>query len=297
MVYDCVIVGAGPAGLTAAIYQKRANKNVLLLERSLFGGQVATLGNIENYPGYASIDGPSLAENFYAQAKKLQVPIKYDDMQTIKDGKIKQVVCKKQTYEAKSVILALGSVSRELAVEGEKQFFGKGVSYCATCDGAFFKGKKVAVVGSGDSAVASALYLKNICGEVVIISKYPELKLKSYQPNIMERLEGIKIYYGAMIKKIIGTDKVEGVELSSLKRPLKLDGVFVTIGRRPDTDGLKGVLELDEKGYIITDEQMHTSIKGVYACGDVRSKAIKQIVTAAASGAVASTKAMEEMEE
>ena len=291
MIYDIIVVGAGPAGLTAAIYAKRANKNVLVIERGLYGGQVATIGEVENYPGFLSIHGSELAQVFYSQAKKVGVEFVHDNMVDLLDGKIKSVVCKKATYQAKAVVLALGSMSRELNVEGEKQFIGSGVSYCATCDGAFFKGKDVAVVGSGDSAVATALYLNNICKSVCIISKYPKLKLKAYQPNIFDRLKNVKIYYSALVQSIQGDGKVEGLVLDSGQK-VKVDGIFVTIGRKPDTEFLKNKINLDEKGYIITDETAHSSMEGVFACGDVSTIAVKQIVTAAATGAIAATSAL-----
>lgn len=293
MFYDIVVVGAGPSGLTAAIYAKRANKSVLVVERGLYGGQVATIGEIENYPGYLNIQGSELADIFYSQAKKLGVEFKIDNMIDIVDlGDKKQVVCKKATYEAGAVILALGSMSRELNVEGEKRFIGSGVSYCATCDGAFFKDKDVAVVGSGDSAVATTLYLNNICKSICIISKYPQLKLKAYQPNIFERLKNVKIYYSSQVQGIVGENKVEGLIVDSQKQPIKVDGVFVTIGRKPDTEFLKGKIELDKFGYIVSDELAHTSMQGVFACGDVSTIKLKQIVTATSTGAVAATEAL-----
>lgn len=292
MNYDIIIVGGGPAGLTAAIYAQRANKKVLVIERSLFGGQVATLGAIENYPGFLSIQGVELADIFYSQAKGLGVETKRDEMITIEDnGETKTVVCKKGKYSAKVVILALGSMSRELNAPGEKKFAGSGVSYCATCDGAFFKNKKVAVVGSGDSAVASALYLKNICREVIIISKYPELKLKAYPQAIFDRLKDVKIYYSSQVEEILGQQQVEAIKLSS-QEEIPVDGIFVSIGRRPDTEGLKGKIELDEKGYIKTDEHYCTSMRNVFACGDIIVSPLKQIVTAAAQGAIAATEAV-----
>ena len=293
MLYDIIIVGAGPAGLTAAIYAKRANKEVLVVERGLYGGQVATIGEVENYPGFLNIQGGELADTFYSQAKKLGVKFVHDSMVGLKNSNlIKQVVCKKSTYEAKAVILALGSMSRELNVEGEKRFIGSGVSYCATCDGAFFKDKDVAVVGSGDSAVATALYLKNICKSVCIISKYPELKLKAYQPNVLQRLKDVKIYYSSNVQSIVGETKVEAVILDSQKESIKVDGVFVTIGRKPDTEFLKGSVELDKFGYIQTDALCHTSSPGVFACGDVSTIKLKQIVTATSTGAIAATEAL-----
>lgn len=296
MEFDIIIVGGGPAGLTAAIYARRANKNVLVIERGLFGGQVATIGEIENYPGFLSVQGFELADTFHSQAKRLGVEFKRDEMTGLEIvGDKKKVICKKGEYLAKAVILALGSMSRELNAPGEREFIGSGVSYCATCDGAFFKDKDVAVVGSGDSAVATALYLQNICKSVHIISKYPALKLKAYTPNIFDRLKKVKFHYSAQVKAIRGEGRVQEVELDSEKAPLKVDGLFVTIGRRPDTDFLRGKLDLDERGYIITDEKMQTSIKGVYACGDITVSRLKQIVTAVSQGAIAATEALEEI--
>lgn len=297
MIYDIIIVGGGPAGLTAAVYARRANKNVLVIERALYGGQVAVIGEIENYPGFLSIQGPELAEVFHSQAKKLGVNFAHDNMIDLKLGETKKVVCKKATYEAKAVILALGSMSRELNVEGEKKFIGSGVSYCATCDGNFFKDKKVAVIGSGDSAVASALYLQSMASEVVIVSKYPQLKLKAYTPEIFKRLGKTQFIYGAQVQSINGDEKVASMTVATQNetQTIDVDGIFVTIGRKPDTDMLKGTLKLDERGYIVTDESMHTSADGIYACGDVSTVKLKQIVTAAAGGAIAATEAIKNL--
>lgn len=297
MTYDIIIVGGGSAGLAAAVYARRANKNVLVIERSLYGGQVAVIGEIENYPGFLSIQGPELAEVFHSQAKKLGVSFVHDNMTGLQLGETKKVVCKKATYEAKAVILALGSMSRELNVEGEKKFIGSGVSYCATCDGNFFKNKKVAVIGSGDSAVASALYLQSLASEVVIISKYPQLKLKAYTPEIFKRLNKTKFVYAAQVQSINGDEKVSSMTVASQDgtQAIDVDGIFVTIGRKPDTDMLEGTLKLDERGYIVVDESMRTSASGVYACGDVATIKLKQIVTAVAGGAIAATEAIKNL--
>lgn len=297
MIYDIVIVGGGPSGLTAAIYARRANKSVLVIERALYGGQVAVIGEIENYPGFLSIQGPELAEVFHSQAKKLGVNFAHDNMTGLELGETKKVVCKKSTYEARAVILALGSMSRELNVEGEKKFIGNGVSYCATCDGNFFKNKKVAVIGSGDSAVASALYLQSLAREVVIISKYSELKLKAYTPEIFKRLNKTTFVYAAQVQSINGDERVSSMTVAAEGRTqeIDVDGIFVTIGRRPDTDMLTGTLQLDERGYIKVDESMHTSASGVYACGDVSTIKLKQIVTAASTGAIAATEAIKNL--
>lgn len=292
-IFDIVIIGSGPSGLTAAVYAKRAGKNVLVIERSILGGQVATISEIENYPGFSKIAGIELADSFVAQAKQLGVVILQDELVDINHkGKMVSVICKKSVYKAKALILALGSSSRHIGAEGEQEFLGRGVSYCATCDGNFFRGKNVIVVGSGDSAVSNALYLKNICANVSIISKYPQLKLKSFSQSVLSRLDNVKIYYGSNVKKIIGKEFVEAVVIDSQAQPILTDGVFVAIGRIPDTDFLKNKITLDEKGFIVVDENMCTSMKGVYACGDVISSSIKQIVTAAASGVVVATKVL-----
>lgn len=290
MTYDIIIVGAGPAGLTAAIYARRANKSVLVIERALYGGQMATIGEVENYPGFENIQGAELSQIFYSQAKKLGVKFVRDVMLALQeDGLL--VHCKKADYRAKSVILSLGSTTRELNVDGEKQFVGQGVSYCATCDGNFFKNKDVAIVGGGDSAIATALYLKPICKSVKLISKYSSLKMKAYTDQIFKRLEGVEFIYNEEVEKIKGNNSVESLVLTS-GRDVKVDGVFVTIGRKPETQFLAETIKLDNRGYIVTDELMHTSCEGVFACGDVTTAAVKQIVTAAAGGAIAATEAI-----
>ncbi len=295
--FDFVIVGSGPAGLTAAIYAKRAGKDVLIIEKAIEGGQVATIGKIENYPGFAQIEGFELAETFVKQAKSLGIQFCQDEMIDLKFGKGKNVVVgRKANYEAKVVILALGSVSRKLKVEGEDKFLGRGVSYCATCDGNFFRNKDVVVVGAGDSAVSSALYLLPICKSVSIVSKYPELKLKAYPKEILKKLKDVKIYYSSNVEKIEGNDFVEKVKIDSLKNFVDTDGVFVSIGRMPTTEFLHGKIELDDKGYVVVDSLMHTSKKGVYACGDVTNNSVKQIVTATAEGAIASMQALKDMQ-
>lgn len=297
MIYDIVIVGGGPAGLTAAIYAKRANKNVLVIERALYGGQVALIGEIENYPGFLSIQGSELAEVFYSQAKKLGVNFVHDDMRGIELGEIKKVVCKKKSYEAKAVILALGSMHRELNVDGEKKFIGSGVSYCATCDGNFFKNKKVAVIGSGDSAISSALYLQSLASEVIIVSKHKELKLNGYTSEILKRLNKTRIVYSAQVQSINGESSVSSMTIlgENGMQEIEVDGIFVTVGRMPDTEILAGSIELDDKGYILVDENMRTSAKGVYSCGDVSTVRLKQVVTAAATGAIAATEAIKNL--
>ena len=295
--FDIVIVGSGPAGLTSAIYAKRAGKKVVVIEKAIEGGQVATIGKIGNYPGFAQIDGFELADNFVRQAKSLGVEFVRDEMIDLKfEGDKNIVIGSKSNYEAKVIILALGSVSRKLKVDGEDKFLGKGVSYCATCDGNFFRNKNVVVVGSGDSAVSSALYLLPICKTVSIVSKYPELKLKGYSKDILNKLNGVKIYYNSNIERIEGDNFVEKIKIDSIEKEVSTDGVFVSIGRMPTTEFLLGKIELDEKGYIKVDNLMHTSRRGVYACGDITNNTVKQIVTATAEGAIASVQALKDMQ-
>ena len=295
--FDIVIVGSGPAGLTSAIYAKRAGKKVVVIEKAIEGGQVATIGKIGNYPGFAQIDGFELADNFVRQAKSLGVEFVRDEMIDLKfEGDKNIVIGSKSNYEAKVIILALGSVSRKLKVDGEDKFLGKGVSYCATCDGNFFRNKNVVVVGSGDSAVSSALYLLPICKTVSIVSKYPELKLKGYSKDILNKLNGVKIYYNSNIERIEGDNFVEKIKIDSIEKEVSTDGVFVSIGRMPTTEFLLGKIELDEKGYIKVDNLMHTSRRGVYACGDITNNTVKQIVTATAEGAIASMQALKDMQ-
>lgn len=289
--YDCVIIGGGPAGITSAIYAKRANKSVLVIEKFMPGGQVAVIGQIENYTGFESIDGFELSNRFFSHAQKLGVEFAFEEVQSVElSGKIKAIKCNKNTYEAKSVILALGSHSRSLGIDGEQEFKGKGVSYCAICDGNFFKGKRVAVVGSGDSAFSDANYLSGLCEKVFILAK-DNLKLHNYAESEFDQTENVEIIKGTVAKKIVGSDKVQSLYYlhAGEEKSLTVDAVFVAIGRTPDTSMLEGKLDINDKGYIKCDQNMHTSEKGVFVCGDVRENSIRQISTAVGDGAVAGT--------
>lgn len=294
--YDILIIGGGPGGICAAIYAKRANKKVAIIERAVPGGQVAEIGKIENYPGFSFISGNDLSLNFYNQTQRLGVEFIFDEANNFKlKGKVKKVECTNGTYEAKTIIIAIGSNPRELNVPGERKFFGKGVSYCAICDANFFKGQKVAVVGSGDSAFSNAIYLSNICSSVDIFAKNNLEKLKAYNEEMMKKYKNIKIHKNAKVIDVIGKDKAEGLKYESdgSEKIENFDGIFVAIGRTPDTARFEGQLKLNEKGYIITKNEVFTNIKGVYACGDVCESALKQIVVAASGGATAALKAIE----
>lgn len=294
MVYDVIIVGGGPAGIAAGIYARRANKQVLILERFAPGGQLNLIGNIENYPGFGSIDGNELSEKFYQHAIQLGIEFRYESVIGYMLGEeIKKVTCQKNEYLAKVIILAQGSHNKELNIPGEQKMVGRGISYCALCDGNFFKGKDVAVVGSGDAAVTDVIYLADICRRVYLLTK-DHLQLVNYQESELENRENVQLLKGAESTGIIGSEKVEGLQYvtESHADSLAVEGIFVAIGRTPDTELLKGLIELDDKGFIVTDQNMHTSIAGVYACGDVRKGSLRQIATAVGDGAIAGTEAI-----
>ena len=292
--FDILIIGGGPAGISASIYAKRANKKVAIIEKLVPGGQVALIGEIENYPGFGKINGNDLSMKFFNHASALGVEFIYDEAIKINlKGKIKKITCKNGVYEAYSVIFALGSASKELNVEGEKRLFGKGVSYCAMCDGNFYKAQDVAVIGSGDSAFSNTIYLSGICNKVHLFTK-EKLKLNVYKEDKIKNLKNVIIHKGVAVTKITGKDRVTGIEYSEndIIKKSKVDGIFVAVGRIPDTDFLKGKIKLDRKGYIITTESVKTNIEGVFACGDVVSDSLKQIVTSAGMGALAGTEAI-----
>ncbi len=292
MIYDSIIVGGGPAGITAGIYLARANKKVLILEKMAIGGQVAEIGIVENYTGFKEISGYDLSMNMFEQAKSLGVEfVMQEAIDFDLDGEVKKVKTAKNNFEAKTIILALGSVARALNVANEKKFVGAGISYCATCDGNFFKNKTVAVVGAGDSAISNAQYLAGIVKKLYIISKYDPMKLKNTSTEELSEFKNIEYVLGSQITELIGEDCIEAVIVNGEKK-LAVEGVFVSIGRTPDTEDLKGKIELDDKGYIIADGEMKTNIDGVFASGDIVAGSLKQIVTAASSGAIAGTSAI-----
>ncbi len=292
-IYDILIIGGGPAGITAGIYAKRAGKKVAILEKFVPGGQVSQLGEIENYTGVGKVVGFELAENFYNHAKALNVPflfeeaVKYDF-----SDKIKKVYTKKHEYQAKVVVLAIGCKTRELNITGEQEFKGKGVSYCSVCDGNFFKGKNVAVIGSGDSAISDAIYLAGICNKVYVLTKYG-FKPNNFKPDELEKFENVELLHHALSAEIKGKETVESLVYTQDEevKEIKVDGVFVAIGRVADTEVFKGQIELGDRGYIKVDENMMTSADGVFACGDVVDGSIRQIVNATGDGAKVATKA------
>ena len=300
MIYDILIIGGGPAGLTAGIYGRRAGKKVLIIERMMSGGQVALTSIVENYPGVETTDGISLATKMFEQATNLGVEFVYSDvLEYDLLGKTKIVRTHEGTFEGKTIILCLGASARQLNLENEKKFLGRGVSYCATCDGNFFKDKTVAVVGGGNTSLEDSLYLSNLAKKVYVIHRRDKFKGDEI---LVERLEckserhNIEILLNSRVIKIDGADKLSAITvencLTKEQKVLNVDGLFVAIGRKPDTELLTNV-ELDENGYIITNDRMETNLEGVFSAGDVRKKQLRQIITACSDGAIASVSASE----
>ena len=295
-VYDIIIVGGGPAGLTAAIYALMAKKSVLLLERLLPGGQVSQVLKIKNFPGFESVDGLTLAERMFSQAEGLGLETRYADvLEYSLEGEIKTLITTDGNFSSKCVILSLGAVAKELNVKDEKKFVGRGLSYCATCDGNFFAGKTVAIVGGDNSMVEDALYLAGVAKRVYVIHRHSKLEATPAL-EALEKSEKVVFLTNSQVTQLIGEVSLEKIEVQNKvtkeKSLLEIDGLFVALGKRPDTSLLKSV-KLDENGYILTDENMHTNIDGVYAAGDIRRKKLRQIVTACADGAIAGTEAIE----
>lgn len=296
--YDVIIVGGGPAGLTAAIYSCRAGKKVLLIERMVPGGQVAYTSTVENYTGFKKLSGGELAELMFNHAKSFNPDIVFSDVLDINlNEKVKKVVTHSGTFESKTIILCLGASAKQLNLQNERKFLGRGVSYCATCDGSFFKDKVVAIVGGGNSSLEEAIYLSALAKKVYLIHRRDEFRGEQILVNKITELSkkensNLEILYSSAVKAINGENKLEDVVVTNLKskedQTLKTDALFIAIGRKPDTEILQGKINLDANGYIITNEKMETSVAGVYAAGDVRQKQLRQIVTAVSDGAIAS---------
>ena len=293
--YDLIILGAGPAGLTAGIYAARGGLNAVIVESKAVGGQAALTAEIENYPGFASVSGYELVSLMQAQCEALGVSFVFDAPVTLSlDGGVKRVdTAYSGTLEARAVILATGALPRTLGIERESELMGGGVSYCATCDGAFFRGKPVAVVGGGNTAVEDALYLEKFASEVYLIHRRDALRADAILADRVKN-SGVHIVWDSVVTALNGDKKLQSVTLKNVKSgdtsSLAVNGLFVAVGQKPATEGLTGV-ELDG-GYIGTDSEMRTSLPGVFAAGDVRKKTLRQVVTAAADGAVAAESAI-----
>jgi len=291
--HDILIIGGGMAGLTAGIYARRAGLDVLLFEKMFAGGQIATTYSVENYPGFDEpITGAELAMKIENHARKFGLEILYDEVIGLKlDHKTKKAITENKEYEAKAVILAMGAQPKTLGLSKEDTFRGRGVSYCATCDGAFYRGKRVAVVGGGDTAVEDALFLAQYVSKVYLIHRRNELRAyKLLQRKVLENKK-IEIFWNSVVNEIIGETEVTGVRVSDIQSGqsniIDVDGVFVAIGIQPNSSLVTESLVTDEAGFVIADECMRTSLSGVFVAGDLRKKPMWQIITAASDGAIA----------
>ena len=288
--YEVLIIGAGPAGMTAAIYAARAGYKTAILEHGVPGGQAATTDMIENYPGFPEgISGPELMMKFFEQTQTFGVELIYEQVQSLElTGDIKRVITDKQTIEAKTVVIASGAKPRTLGVANEGRLRGRGVSYCATCDGFFFKDQPVAVVGGGDTAVEEAMYLTKMCSNVTLIHRRDELRANKLAQSRALANEKLHILYDTVVDEIVGDEKVTQLKLRNKKTDetsqLDINGVFIFVGYLPNDAFLPPELEVNQQGYIITDEEMATNIPGVFAVGDVRQKKLRQVTTAVGDG-------------
>lgn len=294
--YDIIIVGAGPAGLTAAIYARRASKKVLVLEASTYGGAIISTPDIENYPCERHISGYDFATKLYNQAKDLGSEILFEKVVDVKDLKdLKEVITVNNTYKGKTVILATGSFNRKLDLDKEDEFIGKGLSYCATCDGSFYKNKDVAVVGGGNTALQDALYLSEIVKTVYIVHRRDSFRGDDKTYEELKNKDNVVFVYNSTVTKLIGNEKIEGIEVKNNEDKVKnieIEGLFVAIGRIPENRNFSKLIDLDEYGYAKAEEDCHTNVEGIYVAGDNRVKKLRQLVTATSDGAVAATEAI-----
>ena len=295
MIYDVIIVGAGPAGMTSAIYALRANKKVLVLEKETIGGQMSSSPLIENYPGFLSISGSELANNLYNQVIELGGEIEIEEVLSVKFDEIKTVTTDMGEYQAKSIIFATGSKFRTLGLDREEEFIGNGISFCVACDGAFYKDKVVAVVGGGNSAIINAITLSDLCSKVYVIQNIDKL---SAEANLVDKLnskENVEVIYNASVKELVGGHSLTGLNLlvnESEERTLEIDGMFVAIGLVSQNDFIKDDINMDKYGYIDSNNECETNLEGVFVAGDCRSKRIRQITTATSDGSVAAINAI-----
>ena len=290
--FDTVIIGAGPAGMTAALYAARSNLKVALIERGIPGGQMNNTSDIENYPGYANISGPDLAEKMFEPLENLGVEHLFGQVERIEDhGATKKIVTDDGEFEAKTVVIATGSNHRSLNVPGEEELNSRGVSYCAVCDGAFFRNKEVVVVGGGDSAVEEALYLSNLVSKVTIVHRRDELRAQKILQDRAFAKDNIEFIWDSVVTEIKGERKVSSVEIRNVKTEeissISADGIFIYVGMIPQTNDFTDLGITNSSGYIPTNEKLETTIPGIFAAGDVREKEIRQVVTATSDGAIA----------
>ncbi len=294
--YDIVVVGAGPAGLTAAVYARRAEKSVLVVEKETFGGQITHSPKVENYPGTLQMSGNEFAEKLVEQALSLGAEIELDEVTAIEtEGKTKRVIGQNATYEAKSVIVATGSKHRTLGAENEEKFVGSGVSYCAVCDGAFYKGKEVAVIGGGNTALQEAVMLSELCKKVTLVQNLPFFTGEKKLLDLLEKKENVEFVTSSVVSGLEGEDSLCAIRIRNTETneetTLSVDGIFVAIGQVPENEPFRSVASLDDYGYIVSGEECESGTEGIFVAGDCRTKLVRQIATAVSDGAVAAVNA------
>lgn len=293
--YDSIIIGGGPAGLSAAIYLRRALKKVLIIEEKTYGGAIVEALMVTNYPGIKAISGPNFAKDLYEQAIAFGSEYVNETVEEIINTQnYKEVRTNKNTYKTKTIIIASGERNRKTGLPNENNLIGKGISYCATCDGHFFKEKDVAVYGGGNSAISSVLYLSGLCSKVYLINRREILRADKYLQDKLKAKDNIEYVLGKTVKSINGTDKLESVTLSD-DTTLDISALFVQIGQLPNSDFIKNLIKLDERGYVISDD-CKTNVDGIYVAGDVRTKDLRQLITASSDGAVSATLAIDYLE-
>lgn len=290
--YDIVVVGAGTAGLSAAIYGVRAGKSVLVLEAASYGGQIINTPEVENYPGIKNISGFEFATGLYEQATSLGAEIAYEKVLRVEEnGSEKKVITDEHEYSCKAVILATGAKNRPLGLEHEKEWIGQGISYCATCDGAFFKKKEVAVAGGGNTALEDALFLSNYCSKVYLIHRRDQFRGDEKELAALRKKENVEFILNTNIVELLGTERLEALKLENKETKeittLSVSGLFIAIGQMPDNLAFSNLIDVDEAGYIVAMEDCKTNRLGIFTAGDCRTKAVRQLTTAAADGAIA----------
>lgn len=294
--YDIIIIGAGPAGLTAAIYGRRANKKILVLEAKTYGGQIVNTSHIDNYPAEPHISGYDFATKLYNQVKDLGAEVVFEKVTNIKlEDNIKIVETPDNKYEGKTVIIATGADSRKLGIEKEDDFLGKGLSYCATCDGNFYKGKDVAVVGGGNTAIEDVEYLSDLVNKVYLIHRRDEFRADASSVNKLKKKNNVEFVLNSKINKLNGTNLLENIEVINKDeevRKIDVSALFIAVGKTPENENFKEIINMDDNGYIVSDETCHTNVEGIFVAGDNRVKSLRQLVTATSDGAVAATEAI-----
>ena len=292
-IYDMLVIGGGPGGYTAALYAARAGLDVMVLEKLSAGGQMALTAQIDNYPGYEEgVDGFTLGEKMQAGAERFGAQSEYAEVYSLDlSGEVKKAVTSEGDFYGRTLVLATGASPRKMGVPEEDQMVGRGVAYCAACDGMFYKDKTVIVVGGGNTAAADAMVLSRICKKVIVVHRRDTLRATKIYHEPLMKTSNVEFIWDSRVQKLLHGDKLTGVEVENVKTGEKYtidaDGVFVSVGRIPATDLVKDLIPLDDQGYVLADETTRTEVPGVYAVGDIRAKALRQVVTAVADGAVA----------